>query len=269
MKSSKRNIYLISGFVLILLSVATLMLLLNSQTRNQQSNSSNSIEQQVEETQNNDQQKPSEVETKNENNDNSTKTYVGNSIIATIPNNWSIVEYSTKEGMSAFADTGTVQFSGLTGLEVKDENNAVVFSLKGIDGIGGAGGCTTLTKFSDTEQSYIDNIKTETSVLGFGQTNVIDVSQSNYTEFELLGLRFRRIDNNLYVAKNYSMAFNTSCGIEAQFIKIDEISFTINDSGNSYSANAYKFTIPSSVVDTQKLNKLDGVLESIVAKNIS
>jgi len=199
-----------------------------------------------------------------------TETFVGKYVTATIPLNWSIVEYSNKDGMAGFADTGAVTFSGLTGLEVLNENSKVVFSFKGIDGIGGAGGCSSVARFSDTQASYIQSVKDETDALGFTATTVLDFTNTDYTEIETLNHVFRRVNNVLYYAGDYSLFFNTACGINAQFIKLDELSFTIKDGSNPvYTANAYKFGISTTVTDSETLEKLDEVLKTLKAKSAS
>jgi len=196
------------------------------------------------------------------------KTFVGTHLTATIPEDWNIVEYSNSSGMNQFVDNGST-FSGLTGIEVLDENNNIVFDLGGIDGIGGGSGCSTLAQFNDTELSYIQNIKEETELYGDEPTKVIDLTKEVYTEINTLNLRLRRVGNKMYVAKNFSQSFNTSCGIEEQFVKLDELKFTIKDGADTYSANAYKFEINESVLLESTLIKLDEVLLSLKAKSAS
>lgn len=203
-------------------------------------------------------------------NESTTSTFVGKFVIANLPEGWHIKEYSDKNGMSAFADTGEVSFSGLTGLEITDENNSIVFTLKGIDGIGGAGGCLSLVEFQDTQASYVQSIKTETEALEIGTTTIVNLKNAEYVDINTLNHRFRRVNNVLYYAKDFSSYFNTACGIDAQIIKLDELSFTIKDGTNTpYTANAYKFGITPTITSESTLEKLDYILISLKAKNIS
>lgn len=193
--------------------------------------------------------------------------FEGNYFTATLPENWTMVEYSTAEGMYEYAITENVGFKGLTGMEIFDENGNKVFFINGIDGIGGGGGCSSIGVFADTEDSYVESVKNETNEMGFEPTEEIDLSYSTYSEVSTMGLRFRRVNNVLYTTKNDNLnVFNTVCGVEGQFVKIENLSFSITENQATYSANAYSFGIPEIITDEHTLEHLDEVLNSIVIK---
>lgn len=193
-----------------------------------------------------------------------TKLFKGEYMQATIPVDWSIVEHSDAVGMYDFFDTGSITFSGLTGLDIKDENNNIVFQLKGIEGIGGAGGCADVGKFSDTEASYIQMIQEERAMFEFEPTIVIDLSSEDYAEISTLDKNMRRVGSVLFIASEESpSAFNTACGISAQFLTTGEASFNIIDGEFEYTVNTYSFGISDGVADVATLEKLDDVLNSL------
>jgi hypothetical protein len=197
------------------------------------------------------------------------RVFVGTFVTATIPVNWNIVEYTNFKGMSENTITENIDFSGLTGLEIFNDSGDVVFSFRGIDGIGGGYGCSSVVRFKDTDAQYIQNIIDETELTEMGSTTVIDKTKATYSEINALNLRFRRVENKMYVAKNFSTSFNTACGIEEQFVKIDELQFNGVQDGVKYSSNAYKFGINSSIMNESTFQKLDEVLNTLKAKSAS
>jgi len=273
--SNNKNLKIVLVLIIVLCFICVLVLsvlgfLIYGSPRVYTNNNVNSTQETVNSTSINSTSNTTSDSTQENVEQNATKIFVGEFVTATIPTDWSIIEYSDENGMSAFVDTGDVTFSGLTGLEILDGDSNIVFSLKGIDGVGGAGGCLSLAKFADTQLSYIQSVQQETDALGFGSTTIVDLTSSDYVEIETLNHRFRRVDNILYFAKDYSMHFNTACGIDAQFIKLDELSFTIQDGSNApYSANAYKYGISSNVNSSSTLEKLDAVLVSLKSKSAS
>lgn len=193
-----------------------------------------------------------------------TQEFNGSYIQATIPADWSIVEYSDVNGMKYYAEQEGLTFSGLTGVSVLNEDDVVVFTLKGVDGIGGAGGCAEVAQFSDTESSYIQLVEDDTDMLGFGPTNVLDYTATDYSDISFLGKDFRRVENVLYVDTENSLAvFNPGCGLGGQFVALDSLGFTLSSNLDTYTAYAYEFKINSAVVDDETLSKLDDVLNSI------
>lgn len=193
------------------------------------------------------------------------RVFVGTYVTATIPENWNIIEYSNKDGLVNGMSLDGV-FNGLTGLEILDENNAVVFSLEGIDGIGGSGACTSVAQFSDTEVSYIQNIKDTNEIVGSEPPQVINLINAEYSEINTLGLRLRRVENKLYVAETFAIPFNPECGITEKVVRIDELGFTVD---NSSPIDAYRIEINPAVLLESTLEELDEVLLTLKPKSAS
>lgn len=193
------------------------------------------------------------------------RVFVGTYVTATIPQEWSIVEYTDEMG---FVDGMTIDGAlfGLTGLEIKDENNQTIFSLQGIDGIGGNGACTSVGQFKDTETSYVQNVKDTNDLVGSEPPTVINLMNVEYTEINALGLRMRRVDNKMYLAETFSIAFNTECGISEKIVRIDELGFTVD---NDYEVDAYRLEINPEVLLESTLEQLDEVLQTLKAKSAS
>lgn len=193
-----------------------------------------------------------------------TKEFTGEYISATLPQDWKIVEYTDETGMKAYADIENTTIKGLTGIEIYNETNQKIFGINGIDGIGGGGGCTQLATFPDTQSSYISNIQNETADLGFGTTQIISYTNTVYSNITFLNLNMRRVEDKIYInMSNDPLYFNAGCGINASFARIDQFEFTITNSTSSYNANAYSIGLGSGVNDTQTLEKLDAILNSV------
>lgn len=253
-KPSKKNLAIITGVLIALLVcflVSFLIILMNSNSP------SEDVAEIVDETDTS--EVPPVAATMYE--------FSGDYITATLPTGWTIEEYSDETGMHDYVDTGSVTFGGLTGLEIFDENRDMLFYLKGIDGIGGGGGCSDIGVFEDTEQTYVDQVRAETLEMGFEPTVVVDLTEKERSEIFSMGERFRRVNHQLYTPKTDNQTvFNTMCGIEAQFIVIEELGFEINDGENQYSANAYSFGLTELPTNDAVFAELDEVLNSIIVK---
>lgn len=204
----------------------------------------------------------------NKSNEPLTFQYQGEHINAVLPLEWSLVEYTDVTGMKYAVNDPSITYTGLTGFEILNENNTAIFSFKGVDGIGGSGGCTELAQFADTQASYITNIQNETLEVGMDATVVTDYSSEDYTEISFAGKEFRRIGNNLFVNistnPNY---FNAGCGISRNIVSTTQFQFSINNSNNPNQSAPYDFRINPAISDETTLNTLDAVLNSIVAVN--
>ena len=241
----------IAAAVLLIIGIVIVYILSNANinTQNNQANNNNT---------------PNTSYTVNKMTASETKEFSGTYIQATVPSDWNIVEYSDVTGMKYYAEQEGLTFSGLTGLSVLDQNGTTVFSLKGVDGIGGAGGCTEVAQFADTQDSFIQTVITETDELGFGPTTVLDYTATDYSEISFLGKDFRRVSNELYIdTANANTVFNAGCGMGGQFVTLSALGFTLSSTLDTYTAYAYEFKINGSIVDELTLIKLDDVLNSI------
>ncbi len=194
-----------------------------------------------------------------------TYEWSGNALSATLPTDWTVVEYTTVEGMEMYAEQENMSFDGITGIEVYNESDALIFSVKGVSGIGGTGACSELSVFSDTPDSYIQSVTEENAYVGEAAPTIIDLSNSEYSDISFLGRTFRRVGNEMYVdVGSNAQTFETGCGISANFVIINQIAFSIMGEF-TVTGNSYTFEIESNIVDEETLTKLDDVLNSFVA----
>lgn len=194
-----------------------------------------------------------------------SKVFVGAYVTATIPVDWDIVEYSDESGLvDGMSLEGTL--IGLTGLDVIDGQDQTIFSFEGIDGIGGNGACASVGQFKDTEASYIQNVKETNELVGALPPTVINLKNQEYTEIETLGLRMRRVENKMYIAESFSIAFNSECGIAEGIARIDELGFRVN---SDYEVDTYRLGINPEVLLESTLLQLDEVLLTLKAKSAS
>lgn len=270
-KKSNKVLWLVIALLLLVVIVLSVLLTVFFLTKDDK-DSVNDSKEQVEQSQGNsdsDETASQNQEDQDVASEPETEEFAGNSIEAILPTDWTIKEYNDVSGMKPNSFVEGVTYSGLTGLDILDENKKIIFTLRGVDGIGGAGGCSELAVFSDTEETYIQTVKDETSEVGiFDSTEIIDLKNKDYSEIKFLGLTLRRVGNVIYKERDdgKQSTFNTACGVGAQFTEIPELGFNVVDSGSNYSTNVYAFSINSQVNDNVTLTKLDGVLESMVSK---
>lgn len=196
-----------------------------------------------------------------------TKKFEGKFVATVTPVDWSVKEYSDESGTKESTDSDNISFSGLTGVDILNESNQLIFSFKGFySGRGGTSGCSEVAQFSDTEASYIEMINYETTAYfeNATPTEVIDLTNADYSDIFTFGVRFRRVGNNLYFAKEENPnTFNTACGVSAQFVELNDVNFTVMDGEYIYESNVYDYEINSAITDSNTLEKLDEVLNSL------
>lgn len=186
--------------------------------------------------------------------------YTGTYISGELPENWSIVEYTDNTGSNMLM--GGTTYSGLVGLKIFNENDTEMFHIKAVDGIGGTEGCDTVYEFSDSDQAYIEHGNDWTLETGIVPTTVVDLTDSTYTEYELLGKEVRRVDSELYRNINPNLpGFNPACGIDVH-LTITNLAYYRQTTAGTTSGNTYYMAI-SDTVDTTQLELLDAVLESL------
>jgi len=139
-------------------------------------------------------------------------------IKADIPDNWSIKEYTNGERskfmIDANYDSIAETYKGLGAIEIINSRNEIVFSMNMIYGIGGTAYCDPIYKFSDTEESYINNILEGNKALVMPTTAQIkDLSSQNYKEYDLFGINIRYVGTDIYFNSDNSNTtiFNAKC----------------------------------------------------------
>lgn len=180
----------------------------------------------------------------------------GDFVTGEVPSDWQIIEYVDGDGTSMLATS--ISYEGLTALRVLNGTGDEVFYMGAVSGIGGTDACDEFYKFADTDPDYEDQIVDNSSDL-FVTTTVIDLTGQDYTEFDLFGVRARRVGDELYKDSTESAdTFDTSCGISHAFWWMDEVSFTV-DGSESYSYQVYISGNPPEA----ELEVLDDILDSL------
>lgn len=209
----------------------------NSQPANEEESTSDIPEQEEGEEQNDEEESVVPV----------SSEFVGDYVTAEVPDGWSIVEYVDGDGSNMLV--GQTDYQGLTGLSVLTDEDEEVLKVYAVMGIGGIDICSTVAKFSDTPQAYINAINALTTDYNLSSdpdepmpvVNVI--GDHEYTEFSFIDFRGRRVDTDLYWndLDNVNVnEFHSLCGLSAGVLSFETLSFEYDsgmgfDTGNSYS----------------------------------
>ena len=180
--------------------------------------------------------------------------YLGQNISAQLPTGWSIVEYFNGGGTDSLPDYAT--YVGLTGMEILNGENVVVFSLQAVSGVGFTG-CDLYPIFSDNNEEYMQEQMDSSEVMG-DTFNSIDYTSTEYSEFMLLGTRFRRIDDKYFYDTNTSTeTFEPIC--HQGILSIDNLSFYDTD---NVEYKGYWFGLTPESQESE-WKTIDVILESI------
>ena len=177
-----------------------------------------------------------------------------------IATGWSIVEYVNGAGSDMLVSG--VTYVGLTGLEVKNASDVVVFKMEGVNGIGGTDYCGEVFQFSDSSATYVQDTYDASVALGQGTPLIVDLSGDTYAAYEFLGTNIRRIDYDLYWDTSTAGSFDAACGIAAGVRKLTTISFEGTQGAITDTLDSYSFDIPATVSSSDLL-LLDQVLENL------
>ena len=209
-----------------------------------------------EEDDNNDEETLEEENTTEEGEETSTtETVTGEVITAEAPDGWNIIEYMDGDGTDMLMG-GSTTYTGLTGLEIINPDDEVVFRMLAVDGIGFAG-CGDYAIFSDDNSSYYQeqvNANTETGVTMIEH----DYTNTSYSEFEWLGTTMRRIGSIYYYdteeGNNY---FEPPC--VPSLITLEGLYFVSSD---GYTGEAYSYGLTDLTVSSE-YETVDQILESM------
>jgi hypothetical protein len=134
-------------------------------------------------------------DTEEEEEDDGLNTFEGDVLRAELPDGWSVIEYFDGEGTDSLPGTEMV-YEGLTALDIVSPDNRQVFTLQAVSGIGFIG-CPQYAIFEDDNEAY--RFEQESTSDELGETlNTIDYTDTEYEEFEWLGVTFRRVDDKYY-----------------------------------------------------------------------
>jgi hypothetical protein len=185
-----------------------------------------------------------------------TEDFTGDYVGAELPVGWDISEYSDGDGTDMVADG--VDFTGLTGLEVLNGDSDMIFKFYAVYGIGGVDSCDEYYQFEDySEDDYNDVVA---SSLGFGtDTELIDYTDVEYTEFTFLGLRIRRVEKMLFQdIVDGETYFEPACNISYGVWNLEDLAFNDGDMDSS----AYMWEIADDATE-EELLLLDDILASM------
>lgn len=177
----------------------------------------------------------------------------GDAVSAEVPEGWDIIEYFDGDGTDmVVADT---TYTGLTGLEIVNVEDEVVFSMKAIDGIGFAG-CGDYAIFADNSDSYYQEQVDMNNEIGETMTEH-DYTNTEYSEFEWLGTTMRRIgDIYYYDTQEGNNYFEPPC--VPSLITLEGLTFETD----GYTGEAYDYGLEDIATDEERVI-VDGILESM------
>ncbi len=186
-------------------------------------------------------------------------TFEGEVITAQLPSGWSIIEYFDGDGTESLPGEAG-DYEGLTAIDIISDDNRQVFTLQAVSGIGFAG-CPQYALFEDDNDVYKLEQETMNDEMG-EEMEVLDYTDTEYVEFEFLGVTFRRVGNKYYYdtdeGNNY---FEPPC-IES-LLTLEGLYFTDED-GHIYEAYFYG---PTEYSIEDDLPIIDDILESMELVN--
>ncbi len=187
--------------------------------------------------------------------------FEGELLSATIPENWTVVEYQDGAGTDMLVSGQT--YTGLTGLEVKNPADVVVFSLKGVYGIGGIGGCQTYFRFADDSTTYYNDVVAANAEVGIPTPTVVDLTTATFSEINLFDAKVRRVATELYWDTDpVTSEFEAACGIQENIFDFGAPQFTISSPSGPVGAGIYQFSVLETATE-EELTQLDDILDSL------
>lgn len=207
------------------------------------------------------QQKKEEVqETKTEEEENTEvteepqeNTFNGDTVKATLPEGWTVVEHYNGEGTESLPKDET--YIGLTGLQILNQDREV-FAVQAVSGIGFVG-CPEYTKFADYNPNHLALNQSMAEEMG-DTMNITDYSDTEYIQFDWLGKTFRRIDKiYFYDEEEGNNYFEVGC---VNGLLVME-GFNFTDS-TGYMGEAYFYGATETATEADLL-VVDEILESM------
>jgi hypothetical protein len=191
----------------------------------------------------------------NEEQEQSYTTFEGEVITAQLPLGWNIIEYFDGDGTDSLPGEPS-DYNGLTAIDIISDNNRQVFTLQAVSGIGFAG-CPQYALFEDDNNVYKLEQETMNDEMGEAM-EVLDYTDTEYVEFEFLGVTFRRVgDKYYYDTQEGNNYFEPPC-VEG-LLTLEGLYFT-DESGYIYESYFYG---PTEYTTDGDLPIIDDILESI------
>jgi hypothetical protein len=195
--------------------------------------------------------------------------FSGDYITAEIPQGWEIIEYEDGYGSDALMEM--TDYEGLTGISISTDSGDEILKVYAVMGIGGTNLCSTVAQFSDTPQAYIDEINQRTTDFNVGTTPqepmpvVVQIADEDYTAFEFIDFRGRRVGTDLYwndLDNDNPNEFHPLCGLSAAVLNFETLSFNYDSGFGTEEANSYGVEIVGQPSEAD-LSLLGAVMDSI------
>lgn len=185
------------------------------------------------------------------------KYFEGETVKTLKPDGWTVEEYYDGEGTDSLVSGMT--YDGFTGLKIK-KNGIEKFSMRAVTGIGFEG-CRMYYKFKDFNPSHLAYNESMEKEVG-ENTEIIDHTNSKYSEFEWLGKTFRRIGEiYFYDEQEGNNYFEAPCftGI----LVLEGLSFEDSD---GYLGESYFYGAKAGTSEADLL-VIDSILSSMTLQN--
>jgi len=133
--------------------------------------------------------------------------FQGEYISAEAPEGWSIKEF--KNGEESDTVTEGIQYSGLTKLEISNEDKDI-FKLEILDGVGSVG-CPQIVLFKDSPENFEENQNEQNELIGI-KANVLNYTDTQYSEISLFSTKIRRVGTKFFYDTNSNTeTFEAQC----------------------------------------------------------
>lgn len=185
-------------------------------------------------------------------------TFEGEIISAKLPKGWSIVEYFDGNGTESLPDI-EMSYKGLTAIDVVNPNNKQVFTIQAVSGIGFVG-CPNYALFNDDNEAY--RFEQQNASEEMGETlNITDYTNTNYIEFEFLGVTFRRIGEKYFYDMNEGNNYFEPPCVEG-VLTLEGLYFT-DEGGHVYEAYFYGPTDDATSTDLLVIDEILGSVKLV------
>ena len=175
--------------------------------------------------------------------------FQGEYISAEAPEGWSIKEF--KNGEESDTVTEGVQYSGLTKLEIRNEDKDI-FRLEILDGVGSVG-CPQIVLFKDSPENFEENQNEQNELIGI-EANVLNYTDTQYSEISLFSTKIRRVGTKFFYDTNSNTeTFEAQC--ESNWIELNGL--------ENVSPVSYFYVWISQEASEEELTALDSILGSL------
>lgn len=185
-------------------------------------------------------------------------TFEGEVISAKLPKGWSIVEYFDGDGTESLPDM-EMGYKGITAIDVVNPNNKQVFTIQAVSGIGFVG-CPNYALFSDDNEAYRFEQQNASEEMGEA-LNITDYTNTNYIEFEFLGVTFRRIGEKYFYDMNEGNNYFEPPCVEG-VLTLEGLYFT-DEGGHVYEAYFYGPTDDATSADLLVIDEILGSVKLV------